>query len=314
MTAQFSSMARRRTEPGSLFGSKTRPFVLEIQMRECSRYEPYTFNYEIIRTPKRNRNLKMSEIPREQLEDIDRHVVWHAFTQMAEYQPFIIERAEGCMLYDIDGNSYIDGTSTMWCNVHGHRHPTIDQAIRDQLDKVAHVTNLGMSNPTTIQLAKRLVDIAPEGLDHVFFSDSGATAIEVGLKMAFQYWQQCDQPRPEKTSYIALELAYHGDTIGSNSVGGIPRFHQVFGPLLFDVVRLPCPNKFRPPVGMNAESATSFYLEQLEQTLSLHHHRIAAMVLEPLVQAAAGMVMHPEGYLRGVPRTDQSLRCVSDRR
>ncbi len=126
------------------------------------------------------------------LLDWDRTLVWHAFTQMAEYEPLVIESAEGCVLVDIDGREYIDGVSSLWCNIHGHRHPTIDAAVRAQLDRVAHVTNLGASNPTTIRLAKRLVDITPPGLNHVFFSDDGATAVEVAVKMAFQYWRQRD--------------------------------------------------------------------------------------------------------------------------
>src|SRR5437868_9425358 len=115
---------------------------------------------------------------------------------MAEYEPLVIERAEGCTLYDLDGRAYLDGVSSLWCNIHGHRHPRIDAAIRAQLDCVAHVTNLGSSNPTTIELAKRLVEIAPPGLEHVFFSDDGATAVEVALKMAFQYWRQRRGPSP----------------------------------------------------------------------------------------------------------------------
>ncbi len=125
-----------------------------------------------------------------QLVHWDRTLVWHAFTQMAEYEPLILERGEGCYVFDIDGRRYLDATSSLWCNVHGHRHPRIDAAIRAQLDRVAHVSNLGTSNPTTIRLAKRLVDLAPPGLGHVFFSDDGATAVEVALKMAFQYWRQ----------------------------------------------------------------------------------------------------------------------------
>ncbi|HEY2760585.1 MAG TPA: aminotransferase class III-fold pyridoxal phosphate-dependent enzyme, partial [Pirellulales bacterium] len=138
---------------------------------------------------------------RDELNRWDREIVWHAFTQMAEYQPLIIERAHGCILVDINGREYLDATSSLWCNLHGHRHPKLDAALKDQLDRVAHVTNLGMSNPTTIELAKRLVDIAPPGLKHVFFSDDGATAVEVALKMAFQYWRQRPDPRPEKSLY-----------------------------------------------------------------------------------------------------------------
>ncbi len=230
----------------------------------------------------------------------DRTHVWHAFTQMQEYEPLIIERAQGCTLIDVHGRRYLDGVSSLWCNVHGHRHPKLDAAIRAQLDKVAHVTSLGLSNPTTIRLAKRLCDLAPRGLEHVFFSDSGATAVEVALKMAFQYWRQCDEPRPRKSQYIALDAAYHGDTLGSVSVGGVARFHEMFRPLLFDVLRLPAPDAYRLPAGISREDAAQHYLQQLARLLNEHADQVAALVIEPLVQCAAGMVMHPAGYLRGV--------------
>ena len=120
---------------------------------------------------------------------------------MAEYEPLVIERAEGCRLIDIDGREYLDGAASMWCNVHGHRHPRIDAAIREQLDRVAHCTSLGMGCDTTVRLAKRLADLAPGNLEHVFFASDGSSAVEVALKMAFQYWRQCENPRPEKTKY-----------------------------------------------------------------------------------------------------------------
>ena len=236
----------------------------------------------------------------EQLKTWDRTLVWHAFTQMAEYEPLVIERAEGCTLFDIDGNAYLDGVSSLWCNIHGHRHPRLDAALRAQLDRVAHVTNLGSSNPAAIRLARRLVDLAPAGLGHVFFSDDGATAVEVALKMAFQYWRQRRDPRPEKTCYLALGDAYHGDTLGSVSVGGVERFHAMFRPLLFETLRLPMPDTYRTPAGVLPAELAAYHLEKLEQVLRAEHRRIAAMVIEPLVQAAAGMVMHPAGYLRGV--------------
>ena len=255
----------------------------------------------------------------EQLKTWDRTLVWHAFTQMAEYEPLILDRGEGCLLFDIDGNQYIDGVSSLWCNIHGHRHPRLDAAIREQLDRVAHVTLLGASNPNTIRLARRLVDLAPAGLGHVFFSDDGATAVEVALKMAFQYWRQCPQPgtvpfappidtengagpqpRPEKTCFLALGDAYHGDTLGSVSVGGVERFHAMFRPLLFETLRLPAPDINRRPPGVAPAELTAYHLEKLDRLLAEHHARIAAMVIEPLVQAAAGMIVHPPGYLRGV--------------
>ena len=242
----------------------------------------------------------MDSITRDQLLIWDRTLVWHAFTQMAEYEPLILDRGEGCYVFDIDGFRYLDATSSLWCNVHGHRHPRINAAIREQLDRVAHVSNLGTSNPTTIRLAKRLIDIAPPGLGHVFFSDDGATAVEVALKMAFQYWRQCPKPRPEKTCYVAMGAAYHGDTLGAVSVGGMARFHDMFRPLLFETLRAPVPDAFRLPPGVTADQLLQHSLAELERLLAEHHARIAALVIEPLVQAAAGIIVHPAGYLRGV--------------
>ena len=242
----------------------------------------------------------MDDVTRRQLEDWDRQIVWHAFTQMAEYEPLIIQRGDGCWLEDIGGRRYLDATSSVWCNIHGHRHPRLDAALREQLDLVAHTTGLGSSNPTTIRLARRLVDLTPRGLSRVFFSDDGATAVEVALKMAFQYWQQRDDPRPEKTRYLALVDAYHGDTLGSVSVGGVERFHQLFHPLLFETVRAPAPNMYRLPPGVTRDDALGYYLKQVEDALARDHQRLAAIIIEPLVQAAAGMLVHPRGFLKGI--------------
>lgn len=242
----------------------------------------------------------MTEPTARELQDWDRTLVWHPFTQMAEYEPLILVRGEGCRLWDIDGREYLDGVASVWCNVHGHRHPRIDEAIRRQLDRVAHVTMLGASNVPAIQLARRLVDLAPEGLDRVFFSDDGSTAVEAALKIAFQYWHQREDPRPEKTTFLALDDAYHGDTVGSVSVGGVDQFNAVFRPLMFDAIRVPAPNPYRPPRGAAPEHVVEFCLAELEKVLAREHHRVCAMVVEPLVQAAAGMVVHPPGFLRGV--------------
>ncbi len=242
----------------------------------------------------------MSEPSVDDLKRWDRTHVWHAFTQMAEYEPLLIEQARGCTLIDTEGQEYIDGVSSLWCNVHGHRHPRLDAAIREQLDKVAHVTSLGLGNPTTAKLAKKLAEIGPAGLTRVFFSDSGATAVEVALKMAFQYWRQCDPSQPERTKYLTFDEAYHGDTIGSVSLGGVSRFSEMFQPLLFDVVRLPSPGLYRLPQGVTRETACEYYLRLLEEALKQHGATIAAAVIEPLVQAAAGMVTAPPGFLRGV--------------
>ncbi len=219
---------------------------------------------------------------------------------MAEYEPFIIERAEGCIVYDIDGRAYIDAISNLWCNIHGHRHPKIDAAIREQLERVAHVTSLGASNSAPIVLCKRLADLAPPGLTRVFLSDNGATSVEVAIKMAMQYWRQRKNPRPEKTGYVALGDAYHGDTLGCVSVGGIERFHATFQPLLFKTSRLPAVDSYRLPEGVTAEMLCDYHLGLLEETLAECGAELAAVIVEPMIQAAAGMIMHPKGYLRGV--------------
>lgn len=240
----------------------------------------------------------------------DREIVWHAFSQMAEYDGLIIDSAEGCWLTDIVGNRYFDGASSLWCNIHGHRHPYIDAAIRSQLDRVAHVTNLGMSHPITIALAKRLVDLAPSGLEHVFFCSDGASAVEVAMKIAFQYWRQRPDPQPHRTTFMALGNAYHGDTLGTVSVGGVPRFHALFEPLLFPVLRGPCPDSYRLPEGVELAGATAHYLGTYRRMMELHAREIVAVIVEPLVQGAAGMVMHPPGFLRGIADLCREFDCL----
>ncbi|HEY8506523.1 MAG TPA: adenosylmethionine--8-amino-7-oxononanoate transaminase, partial [Gemmataceae bacterium] len=240
---------------------------------------------------------------RSELERWDRDHVWHPFTPMQEYAaepPLIIERAEGAYLIDLDGNRYIDGVSSLWCNVHGHRVPELDGAVREQLGRVAHSTLLGISNVPAIRLARRLAELAPPGLGRVFFSDSGATAVEVALKMAFQYWRQCREPRPEKTLFLALTGAYHGDTLGDVSVGDIGRFHDLFRPLLFETVRAPSPYCYRCPLSLDRATCGVACAAELERLVRAHADRMAAVVVEPLVQGAAGMITAPEGYLRRV--------------
>ena len=237
---------------------------------------------------------------REDLLRWDRQHVWHAFTQMAEYEPLIFTHAQGCLLHDLDGHALIDGVSSLWCNVHGHRHPRLDAALVAQLGRVAHTTLLGASNPPAIELAHRLVQLAPPGLEHVFYSDDGATAIEVALKMTVQFWRQRPQPKPEKTRFLCFDQAYHGDTIGGVSVGGVVRFRQTFAPLLFPTVQVPAPDTYRLPVGITADVACDHYLSLVEQALAEHHETLAGVIIEPLVQCAAGMLMHPPGFLAGL--------------
>ncbi|HSK50180.1 MAG TPA: adenosylmethionine--8-amino-7-oxononanoate transaminase, partial [Solirubrobacterales bacterium] len=216
---------------------------------------------------------------------LDHDHVWHPFTQQqgwTDETPLMIESGEGCHLIDVDGNRYIDGVSSLWCTVHGHRHPALDAAVRDQLDKVAHSTMLGLSHPGAAELAGRLVEIAPPGLSRVFYSDSGSTAAEVALKMAFQYQQQRGG-HDRRTGFVSLRHAYHGDTIGSVSVGGIDLFHSTYRPLLFETHK--------------AEPGDAPHLARI---LSVHANEIAAVIVEPLVQGAAGMITHPPGYLKVV--------------
>ena len=216
----------------------------------------------------------------------DQRHLWHPFTQMRDWgdqEPLVIERAQGTDLIDDRGRRYIDGVSSLWCNVHGHRHPLIDQAMRDQLDRVAHTTMLGLTHPTAAELAARLVDLAPPGLERVFYSDSGSTATEIALKMAFQYWQQRGGQHRRRTSFVCLRDAYHGDTLGAVSVGGIDLFHSAYSPLLFGAHRV-------DPGDAG----------QLESVLDFHGEEIAAVIVEPLVQGAAGIRVQPPGYLRRV--------------
>jgi adenosylmethionine---8-amino-7-oxononanoate aminotransferase len=218
------------------------------------------------------------------LAQLDHRHVWHPFTQQQgwdEETPLMIERGEGVYLFDTDGRRYIDGTASLWCNVHGHRHPAIDRAIHEQVDRVSHTTMLGLSHPGATELAGRLVEIAPPGLTRVFYSDSGATAAEIALKIAFQYQRQ--RGETGRDSFVRLRDAYHGDTIGSVSVGGIDLFHATYRPLLFET-----------------HAAEPGDAADMERVLREHAGEVAACIVEPLVQGAAAMIVHPPGYLRAV--------------
>ena len=216
-----------------------------------------------------------------------------------QHSPLIIRHGKGALLYDDDGNAYLDGTSSIWVNVHGHRHPAIDQAIRQQLTRIAHTTLLGLSHPLAIQLAKALVKIAPPGLEKVFFSDNGSTAVEIALKMAIQYWQQCPSPQPRKTHFIHLGLAYHGDTVGSMSLSGIELFHKPFSSLLFPGRHdFEGPYCYRCPLDLQFPHCQLACLEPLESILQEKHEDIAGVIVEPMVQGVAGLIPSPSGYLQ----------------
>lgn len=220
----------------------------------------------------------------------DYAALWHPFTQHDEWieqdENLVIVAGEGSWLIDDQGRRYLDAVSSLWCNVWGHRHPAIDAAIRAQLDRIAHTTLLGLTHPPAIELAERLAALT--GLPRVFYSDSGSTAVEVALKIAFQCQQQRGQT--QRTRFAALTEAYHGDTIGSVSVGGIDLFHSIYRPMLFDAVRIPAPTRPDP-----AEETAC--LAEAARLFAEHGATLAALVVEPLVQGAAGMRMHSEGWL-----------------
>jgi adenosylmethionine---8-amino-7-oxononanoate aminotransferase len=213
--------------------------------------------------------------------------LWHPFTQMAEYaeaEPLVVVSGDGHYLIDDRGRRLFDATSALWCNLFGHRVPEIDAAVRAQLDRFAHTTLLGTTHPGAAELARRLVEISPTGLSHVFLSDNGATAVEAALKMAFQYrllTRGADAAR--QATFLSIENAYHGDTLGAAAVGGVALFHETFRPILLPTLRV--------PVG---------HLEEVEATLAREGGRVCAVLMEPGVQAAAGMIPVPDGFLRGV--------------
>ena len=242
-------------------------------------------------------------VDKETLVDWDKRYLWHPFTQMQDWlaeEPVIIERGDGCYLIDIAGNRYIDGIASMWTNVHGHNHPELNTALKTQIDKIAHTTLLGYSNVPAIQLAQKLVELTPAGLNKVFYSDNGSTAVEVALKIAYQYWQH--KAEPQRKLFIHFDNAYHGDTIGAMSVGGIDSFHTTFDSLLFKGIRVSAPEAYHPPQAVNTsnnESAVkTHWLNAVERAFSEHEGQIAGIILEPLIQGAGGMLIAPKGFLK----------------
>ncbi|NLE58042.1 MAG: aminotransferase class III-fold pyridoxal phosphate-dependent enzyme, partial [Planctomycetes bacterium] len=236
-----------------------------------------------------------------QLTDWDRRYVWHPFTQHSMWNavdPLIIVGGEGEYLFDADGNRYIDGHSSLWCNIHGHRRPEINSAIIKQLDRIAHSTQLGLTSPPAIRLARRLIDIAPPGLTKVFYSDDGSTSVEVAVKMAYGYWHHTG--RPQRSRFIALRSAYHGDTIGAVSLGGIDLFHRVYSPMLFKTEFAPSPYCYRCPLGKCCDTCNLACADEIGRLLETHRGEVAAVVVEPLIQCAAGMIAAPAGHLQRI--------------
>ncbi len=235
------------------------------------------------------------------LVDWDKRHLWHPFTQMRDWladEPVMIVAGDGNYLIDADGRRYLDGVSSLWCNVHGHRQPDLDAALHAQVDRIAHSTLLGLASAPAAELAHRLDAITPANLTRVFYSDAGATAVEIALKMAFQYWHL--RGETQRTRFVSLTEAYHGDTIGAVSVGYSEGLHAPFRPLLFPCLKLDPPHVFRWQQGHDPETAVRLALAQAEEVFSRHGHEIAALIIEPLMQGAAGMWAQPLGYVRAL--------------
>jgi adenosylmethionine-8-amino-7-oxononanoate aminotransferase len=251
------------------------------------------------------------------LEKLDKTHIWHPFTQMRDWEKepqIIIESGKGSTVTDVNGKQYIDGVSSLWVAVHGHRKKEIDAAVSVQLKKIAHSTMLGLSNVPAVLLAEKLVNLAPKGLSKVFYSDSGSTAVEIALKIAFQYWQQKGPKYKAKTRFISLKEAYHGDTIGSVSVGGIDLFHQIYKPLLFTSYKIESPYCYRCSLGKTCRDCGMACLTRAEKVIRKYHRESAALIIEPLVQGAAGMLMQPRGYLRMIRElcTKYNILMIAD--
>ncbi|HUO05032.1 MAG TPA: adenosylmethionine--8-amino-7-oxononanoate transaminase [Candidatus Binataceae bacterium] len=243
----------------------------------------------------------MSDSRYRELKELDHRFVWHPFTQMRTWMaadPLIIERGEGNYLIDTQGRRYLDGVSSLWCNVHGHRKRELDDALIEQSKQIAHSTMLGLANVPATMLARELVEIAPPELSRVFYSDSGAEAVEVAARMAAQYWQVTGQPH--RTRFLTLTESYHGDTIGSVSLGYSEMFHRHVRPLLFSTIKTDPPHIFRFQRGMAPEAATQEALSAARQFIQEHGRELAALAIEPMVQGAAGIWTHSAEFLRGI--------------
>lgn len=231
----------------------------------------------------------------------DLKYIWHPYTQMKDcgkFPPILIERAKGIKLYGKEGKFYYDTISSWWCNVHGHNHPKIKKAIKSQLNLLEHVLFAGFTHKSAILLAERLIAIAPKNLKKVFFSDNGSTSVEVALKISFQYWQNI--AKTSKTKIVSLDSAYHGDTIGAMSVSGVNLFNRVFKPLFFETFKVPSPYCYRCPVEKKESVCSLECIRPLENILREKNDKIAAVIIEPIVLAAGGMIVYPPEYLRRV--------------
>jgi adenosylmethionine---8-amino-7-oxononanoate aminotransferase len=235
----------------------------------------------------------VSSEERARIVELDKRYVWHPYTPMEAYlkngRPLVIERAVGSRLFDVDGRSYIDGNASWWTSLLGHGHPRLVRALTEQANKLCHTALGGMTHAPAARFAEALARVAPRGLEHVFFSDNGSTAVESAIKLCAQFWVQ--NGRPEKTRFLSLEDAFHGETLGVTALGGVDAFRRPFSALTMPVTHLPSPAD-------GIERA----LDALERELASHADEISALVVEPLVQGAGGMRMYGPEYLREARR------------
>lgn len=225
--------------------------------------------------------------------------VWHPCTQMKDHEwlPLVpIKSAEGAWLEDFEGKRYLDAVSSWWTNVFGHRHPHLVEALKDQLDRLDHVMLGGFTHDTVVELSERLVKIAPPGLSRCFYGDNGSSAVEIALKMSFHYWQ--NQGQPKKTRFIALTGGYHGETLGALAVGGPSMYRDTYAPLLLSPIHVPSPDCYERAPGASWEDHTRQMFRHMEEALQRHAHETCAVIIEPLIQCAAGMRMYHALYLR----------------
>lgn len=251
------------------------------------------------------------------LENTDKKYVWHPFTQMKDWvnEPqIIIERGKDNYLIDIHGRKYLDGISSLWTTIHGHQKKEINDAIINQTNKIAHSTLLGLANVPSIKLAEKLVAITPEGLSKVFYSDNGSTAVEVGLKIACQYWQQNSNKQTNKTKFISLVNAYHGDTLGSVGVGGMDLFHEIYKSIIIGSIKTPSPYCYRCNLKKDYPACELACADELEDIVKKEHEEISALIIEPIIQGAAGMLKSPPGYLKRVREicTKYNILMIAD--
>lgn len=229
----------------------------------------------------------------------DLSVLWHPCTQMKDHEqlPLIpIRRGEGVWLEDFEGNRYLDAISSWWVNLFGHANPRINARIRAQLDTLEHVILAGFSHEPAVELAERLVNLTPPGLDRVFYADNGSSGIEVALKMSFHYWQ--NSGRPAKRRFVTLANSYHGETLAALAVGGVELYRKTYAPLLMDVFTAPSPDAFDAEPGETAEQVARRQFAAMKALLAEHHEEICAVIVEPLVQCAGGMRMYHPVYLK----------------